>query len=305
MALTQEEIARIKAQLEAGKPLTELEELKPIVDLGVTVFRTDAQDVELRTAYADRQLQERFKETDARAYSNFEKSIKETTGVEKKPNEATTDYFARAYKEKVDAEVAAAKNLTGEASEESKKLITALQDQLATMKQTHDAELGKIQKQAYNTRLAAALEREKLKALSQVETSLEGEILEAVLDKKMAGFMKANKLKLGDDDELVALDDKGLPVQNPTTFKPEPVSVLLANEFKTLPPKVKPDAARGAGGGQQQQGKRGADGKFVPPSEGFKTRVQLTTALMEAGFADGTPEFTENFNQHAEGLPLR
>lgn len=303
MALTQEEITRIKAHLEAGKPLSELEELKPVVELGITVFRTETEDSEIRESYAQRALAEKFKETDAKAYSNFEKSIKDATGVEKQPNEATTAYFERAYKEKLDAEVTAAKTVTGEASEESKRLITALQEQLATQKATHDKELSTIQKQAYNTRFNAALEREKAKVLAKLDTTLEGEVLDAVVEKKMNDFKKAYKLKLNDDDSLVALDDKDLPVQDATTFKPRAIDSLLSEQFATLPKK---EAAKQQGaGGQGTKPARTADGKFVPPSEGFKSRVHLTESLMEAGFADGTPEFTEQFNAHAENLPLR
>lgn len=308
MAITTEELAQLKADFEAGTLSADHSLIKPLSELGL-VFRTPKQEEDFKANYA----QQVTTGYEAKAYTNVEKAVFESTGIEKKANEKASDYVNRAFNEdktvrttlKTELDELKAKRTDGDATKEDKTRITALEKLLETQKGEFEAKLTNAEKAI----VSAKAQNSKDAALAQIKTklkpSLDKEIVGDLVAIRTQRFDEAFSPKVKEDGSIVWVNKEGEEQLNTTTYKPKTAEELMSDFFKDLFDTGKKQEGAGSNG----KGKAGKQAETFDANshtlpETVKTRVQLTAHLKELGLTVDSKDFDEAFKILGKDLKL-
>jgi hypothetical protein len=302
MPLTPEEIQQVTDAAATG---TVPEFLQPVVKAGWGL-QTAAQATAAQDAYKKQVIKDR----DSELYTSFEGTIKEVSGLDKLPGEKATDYAKRVYSATT-TELAELKTkqqdgagLTAAEKERMKQLEKGLLDkdtELKTAKTSYEQQLLDYRKDN-DVNAALAVITPKLRK------DITGDLLQDVTTARLNQFNSLYKAETQKDDAgkdiIVYRDIAKNEVALNAQFKPAAATELLDKLFL---PYVATDQNQPGGG----SGPQGAGGKKAEvtkdtyaPSAQFKTKPELSDDIKRAGFAAGTPEFTELLNKYGKDLPL-
>jgi hypothetical protein len=302
MPLTPEEITQVTEAVATG---TVPEFLQPVVKAGWGL-QTAAQTATALEAYKKTVIKDR----DSELYTSFEGTIKEVSGLDKLPGEKATDYAKRVYTATT-TELAELKTkaqdgagLTAAEKERMKQLEKGLLDkdtELKTAKTTFEQQLLDYRK-GNDLNAALAVITPKLRK------DITGDLLSDVTTARLNQFNSLYKAETQKDDKdndiIVYRDIAKNEVALNAQFKPAGASELLDKLFTSY---LATDNQQPGGG----SGPQGAGGKKVDvtkdtyaPAAAYKTRPELSDDIKKAGFASGTPEYTELLNKFGKDLPL-
>lgn len=307
MPLTDQEIEVIKSAIESGDYQNN-ELLTPLKGLGL-VMRS-ATDEETFTTNLKSQI---VGQEDLPAYRNIETKIAELTGQKKNDGEKATEFLTRVVKpikegyESAQAELQTLRDKPGEASAEDKNRIKALEKMIEDTKTDYETKLGNAQKQLVDFKVQGTLDA----AIAQVR-AMDLDVADAVkndvFDARLNRFKSKVGIQLDAEGNAIPVNPDGTPILDKTTLKPRAISDLLKEEFTDIVKKAEPEKK---GTGATGSSAAGADANV--DLTGYKTKVELTTALQKAGYTSTSKEFGELFvaaqtkykETHGTDMPLR
>lgn len=249
----------------------------------------------------------------------IEKDVLDVFGEPKKENEKYHDYVKRAIKSSKEGlsamktELEALKAAGGSTSEADKQRITALENAIATEKESLGSKITEKDKLIHELKTGIVIE----KSLSPLRAKYKTGIPESVLstfENNVVSKISSSMKEI--DGNMVIVDKDGNAVLDPATYKAISVSAFLENELKEVLDEGRQQGGAGSGKeGQQQQHQQTIDGvkkdesgaivevESVPAT--VKSKVQLTEYLLSIGVTSGSKASIQAFEKFGKTLPLK
>lgn len=252
-----------------------------------------------------------IKERDLQLYTEFDNTVKESTGVAKNAGERATDYAKRAYSAiTTELQTLKDKKPDGTQTATDRERIQTLEKALETEKNGFTEKEKGFKSQMLNYRVSGEMGAALAGIKATMKKTLVGEELADVIDARTNRFRNTYTAELVEDATdasktfIQYRGSDGGVVNNKTTHKPATAVELLNELFAPYVEKQTQQVGAGAGKTAGAPTEPTTAEGYARPDD-IKNRVALSDDLKKNGFKAGTKDFTELLIKYGEGLPLR
>lgn len=218
------------------------------------------------------------REVSAKAYNNVEESLKEF-GVEKLPNEKTSDYVKRVIKSK-----STSKN------EDTQAEIEAIKKAAQAQIVEKDKTIESLRKEYQDQVVLSSMNSVKIDFDDNVPQAATAVLLDVEKQKLLANR------KVSEDGKVVFLDSEGKPITN-NLLEPATAQEILQSRFKEMG-LLKKEQQPGGGAKENATTSSVKDGVLVFDTSRVETKKQFLNAFNKACLAQGIAKQSDEYNKN-------